>query len=117
VALAHYARTRAIADAFTYRLNLDTDQNTYWLTAQTGGAFATLPSEFGRVFSLPEGTVAQWQTPGSASANGWIPFYPDGRTEATTVRLMGRQGDIFDIVCSSPAEQFRVVAAPTEASP
>src|SRR4051812_29637970 len=34
VAVAHWARTRAIADGVPYRLNVDPQQGTYWLTMQ-----------------------------------------------------------------------------------
>lgn len=111
VALAQFARAQAAAEGRTYRLNLDTESGKYWLTAQTGGAFTALPSEFGRVFSLPEGAIAGWEAPAEAASRGWVPFYPDGRTEAADIRLDGRQGEALKIVCLSPAERFHVVAA------
>ena len=111
VALTQYARTEAASEGRVYRLNLDAETGRYWLTAQTGGAFAPLSAEFGRVFCLPEGTTARWNSAGEAASSGWIPFYPDGRTEPADIRLTGRQGDTVQIVCASPAEQFRVVAS------
>jgi len=111
VALAQYARTSAIAQGRTFRLNVDTRQGAYWLTAQTGGAFQPLASDFGRVFRLPEGTAAVWETPEDAEARGWIVFHPDGRTEAAAIRLVGRQGSSSRVICPSPAERFRVEAS------
>jgi len=110
VALAQFARAQAAAEGRTYRLNMDTQSAKYWLTAQTGGAFTMLSSEFGRTFSLPEGATAVWQMPTPVGTSGWVSFYPDGRTEAADIRLTGRQGETLQIVCSSPAEQFHVVA-------
>lgn len=113
VALAHYARTQAVAEGRTYRLNLDTQSGKYWLTAQTLGAFTPLSSEFGRVYSLPDGTVATWQATNQTVpliGRDWIPFYPDGRTAATDILLVGRQGDAQEIVCLSPAERLQLVA-------
>lgn len=109
VALTQFARTQAAAEGRMYRVNLDTDDGKYWLTRRRGGVFEMIPTEFGRVFFLPEGTTARWLTPSEVRSVGWIAFYPDGRTEATRVRLTGRRGEIADIVCSSPAEQFRIV--------
>ena len=110
VALTQFARTSAVTDGKVYRVNLDVTEGKYWLTAQAAGAFETIPSEFGRVFLLPEGTTAQWVEPLDAELLDWIPFYPDSRTEAAHIRLTGRQGETADIVCASPAELFRVVA-------
>lgn len=113
MALAYYARTQAVAEGRTYRLNLDTQSGKYWLTAQTLGAFTPLSSEFGRIYSLPDGTVATWQAASRTvplTGRDWIPFYPDGRTAATDILLVGRQGDTQEIVCLSPAERLQLVA-------
>jgi len=112
VALAQYARTQAAAEGRVYHLNLDMESGRYWLTAQTAGAFTPLASEFGRVFSFPEGTAARWQTVSDATAAGWIPFYPDGRTAPADIVLVGRHGDTQEIVCLSPAERLHVVNPP-----
>lgn len=113
VALTQYARTQATAEGRVYRVNLDTESGRYWLSAQEGGTFATVPSEFGRVFLLPEGTKASWLEPSDTGSTGFIPFYPDGRTLVAHIRLSGRQGETADVVCLSPAERFHV-AMPSE---
>ena len=61
VALTRLARSRAVAEGRIYRLNLDVAGETYWLTVQQGGVFNNLRSEFGRFFSLPEGTLVSWE--------------------------------------------------------
>lgn len=109
VALTKFARSRAVAEGRTYRLNLDTDTGRYWLSSQEGGAFVSSGSTLERVFSLPEGTVASWREPEMTAPAGWISFYPDGRTEAAVIRLTGIQKETVDVVCRSPAEQFEVV--------
>ena len=109
VALTQFARGRAAAEGRVWRMNLDTQGGKYWLTAQKAGTFETIPSEFGRVFLLPEGTSAEWVAPAGAQLRGWIPFHADGRTEAAHLRLTGRQGQTADIVCDAPAERVRVV--------
>jgi len=116
VALAQYARAQATAQGTTYRLNVDTQAGKYWLTSQTAGAFVALPSEFGRVFLLPEGTRAEWESPAEASAQGWVAFYADGRSDTAEIQLTGRQGEKVTVACVSPAERFHVVTA-GEASP
>jgi len=109
VALAEYARSCAIARGCVFRLNLDASEGKYWIEMQQEGAFVTLPTEFGRVFRLPQGTRATWLE-GDAAQRGWIRFYPDGRAERIRIRLTGRQGEVVDVFCPSPAERFRVVS-------
>jgi len=111
-ALTRFARAQAVAEGTTYRFNLDTETGKYWLTMQAGGVFAALPTEFGRSFSLPEGTSATWESPAEVAARGWVAFHPDGRTEAARIRLVGRQGASFEIGCPSPTEQFHVLTPP-----
>ena len=108
VALTGLARSQAIAQGRTYRLNLDTDAGAYWLTVQQGGAFGALGSEFGRRFSLPEGTVANWDEVTQAALSRHVEFYPDGTSQAATIRLTGRQGEVVEITCPSPTEPFEV---------
>ncbi len=109
VALTKYARSQAAAEGRTYRLNLDADGGRYWLTAQRGGAFVRLDTEPGRVFLLPRGTEANWETPDGTEATGHANFYPDGRADAVGITLTGQQGDKAKIECKAPALGFNVV--------
>ena len=109
VALTRLARSQAVSEGRVYRLNLDADAGTYWLTAQEGGAFTSLGSEFGRTFLLPEGTIVSRETDVDEAPQEHIQFYPSGRTDAAAIRLVGRQGEVVDIVCQSPTELFRVI--------
>ena len=114
VALTRFARTQAAAEGTVYRLNLDPREGTYWLTRAEAGTFVKLSTEFGRTFSLPDGTVARWESQPGDPPRDAIEFHPDGRTDAAALHLSGRRGEVFEIVCLSPAERFRVVA-PSEA--
>jgi len=108
LALMKKAHSQAIAEGRIYRFNLDIEAGTYWLTAEEGGVFEHLYSEFGRIFSLPEGTVACWVDDSREDAGDYIDFFPDATTEPTTVRLIDRQGKIVDLECPSATEFFRV---------
>jgi type II secretion system protein H len=136
VALTQYARGQAAAEGRTFRLNLDTQKKTYWLTAETPGQFASsvsngagssvaaslltggtqaqdapVPNDFGRVFSLPEGSTLSFKIPADSagSPRSYIPFYPDGRTEVSDITLTGKQGDTMRISCRGPAEKFAIM--------
>ena len=55
MALARFARSQAVADGTTYRLQLDPQGRTYQLTMQQGGAYVPVPGDFGEQNNLPDG--------------------------------------------------------------
>jgi general secretion pathway protein H len=109
VALTQLARSQAVSEGTPYRLNLDATTGTYRLTVQAGGAFEALNSEFGRVFSLPQGVQLDLSVDGEDAGRSYVSFFPDGSTEPATITLTGRQGDRVTIRCLSPADSFHVV--------
>lgn len=113
VALTHLARSQAVAEGRVYRLNLDTENRTYWLTVQQQGGFRQLYNDFGRVFSLPKDTKIELEDisgyGSSFSSQEYIDFNAQGQTQTGTIRLINRRGDVFEITCFSPAELYHVV--------
>jgi len=114
LALTQLAGSRAAAQGSVYRLNIDPQTNTYWLSVQQAGAFVDLNCEFGRRFRLPEGATVRVLPPSGGSPPPYIQFYPNGRTEEATIEVTGRQGEVFQVICDSATEAFRVVS-PAEA--
>jgi prepilin-type N-terminal cleavage/methylation domain-containing protein len=114
LALTQLAGTRAASQGTVYRLNVDVQSNTYWLSMQQAGMFVDLNCEFGRRFRLPEGTTVRVQIPMVDASASYIEFYPTGRTEEAMIELRGRQGEVYQIICESATEAFHVVS-PTEA--
>ena len=119
VSLAQYARTQAITRGVPYRMHVDPDTATYWLTAERDdGVFDTPGDEFGRVFEAPEGIAIDWLGPSPPDAGRfpYVEFLPTGRTSAAaTLRLTdegsgGGGGAVTEVACLSPAEPFRVLA-------
>jgi len=113
VALTELARSQAVSEGRSYRLNVDAEEGTYWLTAQEGGAFQRISSEFGRTFRLPEGASVEWD--GSLGADGriGIAFHAVGTTEPGILLLTGAGGEVEEIICRSATEGFEV-AVPNE---
>ncbi len=113
LALTRYARTEAITNATTYRLNIDKTAGHYWLTMQDGQEFVALGNTMGQVFSVPDGSridLAQEQAP----AADIIDFYTSGRTQAARILLTNNIGEIITIECAMPAEGFQVASAPRQ---
>lgn len=109
VALTHLARSQAITEGRLYRLNLDVRNKTYWLTVQEQGGFRRLYNDFGRIFSLPKDTIIELDNISKYASDGHIDFTPQGQTQPGTIRLINRRGEVFEIICFSPTELFRVV--------
>lgn len=113
LSLMRYARTQAISEGRTYRLNFDSDKGVYWLTSNAEGTFDELDNEFGREFLLPEDTTVEIEKENdkknSKTSETYISFYPQGMTEIGTITLTDRSGDVIEITSPSPAETFRIV--------
>lgn len=126
LALAAYARDQAMAEGRPYRLEIDTGEGTFRLTAAgEDGTFDFLGREQGREFRLPDTLAVEWvepprTVPGRREGpfppavpeiredNEGILFHPDGRTEPCVLRLGDRRGNSVDIVCDAPALGFRL---------
>ena len=118
VALIQYARTQAIADGCNYRLNFDTTQNQYWLTIQSGSAFAAINTEDGSTFSLPEGAHFDLQADPNCTITDHIDFYPDGSTSAAAIGVVPSTGQADEQeICSgynaTLTNAYRIVTPPS----
>jgi len=111
VAVARWARTRAISDGLVYRLNFDMSARKYWLSMQLddgSGQFGYVPEEFGRDFTLPDDiNIAAnlvMQPDGM-----YVEFQPNGRTDPVTIQLTDTQyNDSNDIGTLTATELFHV---------
>jgi len=108
VALTQLARSLAVCEGRLYRLNVDCESGSYWLTAQRFGAFERVKRDYGRTFLLPDGTACELERDDDVASRDYIQFYPDGSQDAATIVLADRQGSTLAIACPSPAESFSV---------
>lgn len=109
VALAYYARSEAITEGRTYRLNVEPRNGTYWLTRQDGGVFQDPGNGWGTVFQLPEGLRIESDFQ-SRQDGMYVEFKPTGRCEPGYVRLSDEDGRSAEIACESPTELYRILA-------
>jgi prepilin-type N-terminal cleavage/methylation domain-containing protein len=111
LALTRWARSESVANCQLYRINIDTRQGLYWVTVQDGQNFVSPGTEFGRIFSVPEGF--QLIVTGAAADNAAataIDFAPSGRTQPMQVVIAGPDpNEIVRLECTTPAEGFRLV--------
>ena len=110
LSLIRFARSQAITEGHTYRLNFDSDKGIYWLTSNEEGAFDMLNNEFGREFLLPDDTTVELEKEDDKKgAEKYISFFPQGRAETGTITLTDRSGDEIEITSPSPAEEYRIL--------
>jgi prepilin-type N-terminal cleavage/methylation domain-containing protein len=109
LALTRLARSQAISEGIIYRLNFDTEQRTYWLTAQQEGAFEKLRTGFGQVFTLPKDIEMELIGIEEKDKDKFLAFTPHGTVTAGTVRLIDRRGQAVEVTCPSATESFSIV--------
>jgi Tfp pilus assembly protein FimT len=109
LALKQYARSQAISEGIVYRLNFDTQQRTYWLTAQRAGVFAQPNTEFGQVFELPKDMVMELEQLEKKDRDVFLAFTPHGTVTPGTVRLIDRGGRALEVTCPTATESFSII--------
>ena len=109
LALTQLARSQAISEGIVYRLNFDTRERTYWLTAQQAGTYEQLKTEFGQVFELPKDIVMELEDVDEEDAKTFLKFTPQGTVTAGTVRLIDRAGRALEITSPTVTESFSIV--------
>jgi type II secretion system protein H len=106
-AMANYAHTQAISQGKPYRLNLDVNNGTYWLTARTYDVFEDVRNEPGGVRSLPDEVRMECDlTPQQDGL--YVEFRPNGRCDPGTLRLRDNEGNVREVICESTTEQYHI---------
>ena len=119
LALAHLARSQAAAGAQVWRLNIDPDEGTYWLTVREAGLFVQPRRDYGRLFRFPDNVAVRLEVPetqddpDTEDDTPCIQFYPDGRSDTVVIELEDTEGRLVQVVSPSATERFRI-ETPTE---
>ena len=109
LALTQFARSQAISEGIVYRINFDTRDRTYWLTAQKAGVFETLETEFGQVYTLPKDIELELEDVEKKDNDVFLAFTPHGTMTAGLIRLTDRSGRVVEVSCPSVTETFSIV--------
>jgi Tfp pilus assembly protein FimT len=108
LSLAGYARTEAVSEGRTYRLNVDPTRNVVWLTAGTAGVFTGLNNDYGEQF--PISAASQMKTDIVHRTDGdYVEFQSNGRTEPAKIWLTDKYDRTVEVACESSTEMFRIV--------
>jgi hypothetical protein len=108
VAMCQWARTQAISTARVHRLQVDLHSPQYRVFVQQGDQFVSPATDFGQLFTMPEGYRISL-TRADGVAGNYIDFYPTGRTDPARIQILADDGETTLIECPTPAETFRVV--------
>ena len=109
LALTQFARSQAITEGIVYRLNVDTHDRVYWLTAQKAGVFEKLETEFGQVYTLPKDVELDLEDFDQKDKDVFLTFSPHGTVTAGLIRLTDRSGRVVEVSCPSVTETFSIV--------
>jgi len=109
LALTRLARSQAICEGIVYRLNFDTRDRTYWLTAQKAGVFETLDTEMGQVYTLPQDIELDLQDIDKKDKDVFLAFTPHGTATAGAIRLTDPSGRVLEVSSPSVTEPFSIV--------
>mgnify|MGYP000929325445 CR=1 FL=1 len=109
LALTQFARSQAISEGVVYRLNFDTRDCTYWLTAQKAGVFEPLETEFGQTYTLPKDVELELEDLDEKDKDVFLAFTPHGLVTAGAVRLIDRSGRALEVSCPSVTESFSII--------
>jgi type II secretory pathway pseudopilin PulG len=108
LALTQFARSQAISEGIVYRLNLDTRDRTYWLTAQRAGAFQEIDTDFGQIYTLPKDVEMELEDMDEDEGDVFLTFTPYGTVTAGLIRLTDRSRRFLEVACPTVTESFSI---------
>ena len=112
VAMAKYARSQAINEGRTYRLNIDASTApAVWLTIDQSGQYVAPTNSWGNRVQLADGLTLRTDLTPQPPNGTYIDFHPDGRTgdNPAHVWISDTQGRVIELACLSPTELFRIL--------
>ena len=91
-------------------MNFDQNGTAYWLTAQEGGRFVELGTDFGQQFTVGDEVRIQTDLPSSPDGI-FVTFKPSGRVDPApvNVKVTDGRGGSMRIICESATELFHIV--------
>jgi prepilin-type N-terminal cleavage/methylation domain-containing protein len=105
-ALMRYAQNLAVVEQNCYRVNVDLEKNSYWLTRKSslsGGSqenYDTVGTSLGKVHFLPQTlSFHSFKLKDSRlSGQKYLSCYPDGYIDEATVVIVNKFGDNLSVI-------------------
>ena len=107
ITLTRLAHTQAISEGITYRLNLDLNAGTFWVSTQDASGEHAVATSLGQVFQVPDQVQIQTDIAPDPENKSRIVihFFPNGRTEPGEIRLSNGHA-VIAVTCPSATEGY-----------
>jgi prepilin-type N-terminal cleavage/methylation domain-containing protein len=109
LSLTQLARSQAVSEGVIYRLNFNTQERAYWLSAWRKGSFKQPDDSFGRTFTLPKDMILELDKLEQDGPDMYVEFTPQGTVTAGTIRLIARSGRTLEVTCPTVTESFCII--------
>lgn len=110
LAMTRWCRSDAISQGRRCRLNLDAEGQCCFVTVERAGGFVAPAGEAGQAVQMPDGARASLRAAQSGQpAPSFIQFYPTGRSDAATIAITGKGGDVYLLASGAPTEMYRLI--------
>lgn len=108
LALTRYARSAAISEGRTHRINFD--QQAFWVTIDDGsGVFVELKNEYGKRHELPANVKMDLDVQTKEDAGQVLDFTPDGLGDVGRVSFTSANGEVTAVASQTASDLYRVV--------
>jgi type II secretion system protein H len=107
LAMTNYARTQAISEGRSYRLNYNAATRSFWLDYADGVA---LPEDIASRLEVDERLAVHVSNMSTGSTGDhYIEFRPSGRMTPASIVIVDQSNAEIEVACSSATELFRIV--------
>jgi prepilin-type N-terminal cleavage/methylation domain-containing protein len=109
VSMTRYAKVHSVFEGKPYRLTFDLMQRQYWLSSLSDSQYERLKNNFGNYYPIPKEIEIDFDDVDYDRGLYFLQFSPRGHSKESRIRLQDNQGNILEVVCPGPAENYEVV--------
>ena len=107
--MTRYAKIQSISDSRSYFVNFDPQAKEYWVSTSNQDRNALLGNNFGKIHVIPSDIQMEFDHVPDQSGIYYLPFNPEGYTQACSVRLSDNRNNVLELICYSPSENFEII--------
>jgi prepilin-type N-terminal cleavage/methylation domain-containing protein len=109
MAITRYAKINSVSSCAYYRVFFDPAEGRYWVSALKEGEYVRLENNFGRSFVIPSDIKIKFENVARQGGLYYVEYSPEGYCKECNLRLEDDKGNIIDLSCYSPSEEFVLV--------